>query len=188
MKDLTRTGQRLRIRRSRPDDADATFRWFADPLVTEFLPLAGERILPMENVIAFLAQVSRDDEPRLNVAIELYDGRLIGTASLREIVPEESAEISIVLGERDAWGQGYGREAMQLVLREAFDELKLKSVWLIVREENTRGVRLFSELGFVLEETMHAAVVIRDVPRAKLRMRLSAEAWRLRTSNLPARA
>lgn len=183
MKIVERAGDRVRIRRSRPDDAQATFGWFADPLVTEFLPLAGERILPMASVVEFLEQASRDEHPNLNVGIELLSGGLIGTGSLREIVPEASAEISIVIGEREAWGQGYGAEAMELLLREGFEVLNLKSIWLIVREENVRGVRLFSRLGFHVEETLRAAVVIKGVPRTKLRMRLDASAWRLRSSN-----
>jgi len=180
---VERAGDRVRIRRSRPDDAQATFGWFADRLVTEFLPLAGERILPMASVVEFLEQASRDEHPSLNVGIERLSGGLIGTGSLREIVPETSAEISIVIGERDAWGQGYGAEAMDLLLREGFEELNLKSIWLIVRDENVRGVRLFSRLGFRIEETLHAAVVIKGVPRTKLRMRLDASTWRLRSSN-----
>lgn len=183
MRVVERGSDRVRIRRSRPDDAARTFRWFADPLVTEFLPLAGERILPMASVVEFLEQVSRDEHPSFNVGIELLSGSLIGTGSLREIVPEVSAEISIVIGERHAWGQGYGAEAMELLLAEAFETLNLKSIWLIVRDENVRGVRLFSRLGFQVEETLRAAVVIRGVPRTKLRMRLDAAAWRLRSSN-----
>jgi len=71
--------------------------------VTEFLPLAGERILPMESVVAFLARVSRDEDPTFNIGIELNDGRWIGTGSLREIVTADSAKLSIVIGERDTW-------------------------------------------------------------------------------------
>lgn len=187
MKVVERAGDRVRIRQSRPDDAPAAFRWFADPAVTEFLPLAGERILPMASIVEFLEQVSREDHPSLNVGIELLSGNLIGTGSLRAIVPEVSAEISIVIGERDAWGQGYGTEAMELLLREGFETLNLKWIWLIVRDENVRGVRMFSRLGFHVEETLSAAVVINGIPRTKLRMRLDASAWRLRRRSSPAR-
>jgi len=37
---------------------------------------------------------------------------------------------------------------MSLLIREGFDEPSLKSLWLIARDENARGVRLFSSLGF----------------------------------------
>ncbi|HEY4107014.1 MAG TPA: GNAT family N-acetyltransferase [Polyangiaceae bacterium] len=178
MKDMERLGERLKIRRAQPEEAEARFRWFSDPAVTEFLPLAGERILPLENIVEFLARASRDDDPNLNICIELLSGRLIGCGGLREIVPGESAEVSVVIGERDVWGAGYGREAMQLLLREGFDALKLRAIWLIVREENFRAVRLFSQLGFAVTETLEAAVVVKGIPRTKLRMRLEASEWR----------
>ncbi|HEX3776803.1 MAG TPA: GNAT family N-acetyltransferase [Polyangiaceae bacterium] len=177
MRDIERVAERLKIRRARPEDAEARFRWFSDAAVTEFLPLAGERNLPLESIVEFLAKASREDEPNLNVGIELLSGRQIGCGGLREIVPGESAEVSVVIGERDVWGLGYGREAMGLLLREGFAVLNLKSIWLIVREENVRAVRLFSQLGFVVTETLHAAAVVKGIPRTKLRMQLEASAW-----------
>jgi hypothetical protein len=34
-------GPRFRIRRAQPEDAAASYRWFVDPTVTAYLPLAG---------------------------------------------------------------------------------------------------------------------------------------------------
>jgi RimJ/RimL family protein N-acetyltransferase len=111
--------------------------------VTEYLPLAGERNLPLPEIEEFLAQASRDEDPDLSVGLELLTGRLVGCGGLRAIVPETSAEISVVLGEPDLWGQGYGEEAMRLLLGHAFEQLCVRTVWLIVRVDNARGVRLF---------------------------------------------
>lgn len=182
MREIERTGDRIRIRRSRPTDAETSFRWFADAAVTEFLPLAGERHLPMESIIEFLTKAERDEDPELSVRIELIGGRLIGCGGLRDIVAGESAEVSVVIGERDLWGQGYGREAMDLLIHEAFEVLNLRALWLIVRDENVRGLKLFRQLGFVVTETLVAAAVVKGVPRNKLRMQLAATAWRRRQS------
>src|SRR6478735_220127 len=110
------------MRRAKLEDGEATFRWFSDPSVTEFLPLAGERILPRENILEFLSQACREDDLNLSVGIELISGRLIGCGGLRNILPAESAEISVVIGERDLWGLGYGGEAMRMLLDEGFKE------------------------------------------------------------------
>src|SRR5204863_9690117 len=108
MKDIELLGSRVRIRRARLDDAEASFRWFADAQVTQYLPLAGERILPMEDILEFLRKASRDDAPDVSVGIELLSGRLIGCGGLRNILDGDSAEVSVVIGERDGWGCGYG--------------------------------------------------------------------------------
>ena len=178
MEDIHLLGPRLRVRRARIDEAGARFRWFADPTVTEYLPLAGERILPMANVLAFLELASRDDDPNMSAGIELLSGRLIGCGGLRSIVRGESAEVSVVIGEPDVWGLGYAREAMDLMLQFGFERLHLRTIWLVVRAENTRGVRLFSRLGFAVAETLEAAVIVRGIARSKLRMQLSREPWR----------
>ncbi len=168
-------GDRIRICRPVLADAEARFRWFADPAVTEFLPLAGERIIPMESVVEFLSDAIRDDNPNLGARIALRSGPMIGCGGLREIEPARSAEISVVIGERELWGQGYGQEAMTLLLRYGFQSLDLKNIWLIVRTDNSRGVRLFSRLGFVVTETRTAAAIVGGVPRDKFRMELSRD-------------
>jgi RimJ/RimL family protein N-acetyltransferase len=175
-------GPRIRIRRARIDEAEARYRWFANPMVTKFLPLAGERVLPMDNVLAFLEQASRDDDPNMSVGIELLSGRLIGCGGLRSIVRGESAEVSIVIGEPDVWGLGYGREAMGLLLQFGFERLNLRTIWLVVRTENSRAVSLFDRLGFVAVDTIEAAVIVGGIARSKLRMDLSSESWRARAA------
>jgi RimJ/RimL family protein N-acetyltransferase len=177
LEDIDLLGTRIRVRRARIDEAEARFRWFADRTVTEYLPLAGERILPMASVLAFLEQASRDDDPNLSARIELLDGRLIGCGGLRSIVQGESAEVSVVIGEPDVWGLGYGPEAMGLLLQYGFEQLHLRTIWLVVRTENSRGLRLFTRLGFVVVETLEAAVIVGGVARSKLRMQLSKESW-----------
>ncbi len=178
MEDIHLLGPRVRVRRARTDEAEARFRWFANPAVTEYLPLAGERILPLANVRTFLEQASRDDDPNMSTGIELLSGRLIGCGGLRSIVQGESAEVSVVIGEPDVRGLGYAREAMGLLLQFGFDQLHLRTMWLVVRTENARGVRLFTRLGFAIVEKLEAAVIVGGIARSKLRMQLSRESWR----------
>ena len=178
MEDIELLGPRVRIRRARIADSEASFRWFADAGVTEYLPLAGERVLPMKDILEFLSQASRDDAPNMSVGIELLAGRLIGCGGLRDILHGDSAEVSVVIGERDVWGSGYGREAMQLLLQFGFERLGLRTIWLVVRAENARAVRLFTRLGFVVAETLEGAAIVAGIPRNKFRMLLTREAWR----------
>ena len=162
-------GPRLHIRRAHPNDAAASYRWFANPEVTRFLPLAAKGSLPIESIDAFLARVATSDRPDLAVTIERVDEGPIGCGGFRNF-DGEAAELSLVLGEPSAWGQGLGTEAMQLLLSFAFDPLALRRVWLIVRADNERAVRLFSRMGFVVVETHTAAITVDDIPRDKLRM------------------
>jgi RimJ/RimL family protein N-acetyltransferase len=55
------------------------------------------------------------------------------------------------IGERDAWGQGYGTEALHLALQYAFDELNLHRITLTVIAYNERAIALYERAGFQRE-------------------------------------
>lgn len=55
-------------------------------------------------------------------------------------------------------GRGLGREAAQLLLRIAFDELNLHRLSLRLPEYNLRGLRFAQNLGFTLEARRRQAV------------------------------
>ena len=78
--------------------------------------------------------------------------RLIGTCAFSQLDGENgSALYHITIGEKDAWGQGYGTEATQLMLDHAFGTLGLHRVALFVFEFNERAIRAYRRCGFVVE-------------------------------------
>ncbi|HTM03716.1 MAG TPA: GNAT family N-acetyltransferase, partial [Vicinamibacterales bacterium] len=146
---------------------------FANPDVTEYLPLAGKSVLPLDDIKAYLARVETTDRPDFAVTIELIGQGPIGCGGFRNF-ETDAAELSLVLGEPSLWGQGLGTEAMELLLALAFGPLALKRVWLIVRADNVRAVKLFRRMGLVVVETLTGASLVDGTPRDKLRMELAA--------------
>jgi RimJ/RimL family protein N-acetyltransferase len=169
-------GPRLHIRRARLEDAATSFRWFSNPDVTRYLPLAGTAILPLLDIEQYLARVATTDRPELAVGIDLNSGEPVGCGGFRNF-HEEEAELSLILGEPAQWGQGLGAEAMELLLAFAFGPLKLTRVWLIVRADNTRALSLFQRCGFIVVERQIGVVVVDGTPRDKFRMELRGEVW-----------
>jgi RimJ/RimL family protein N-acetyltransferase len=176
-------GRRVRIRRPRLADAEPSFRWFSNPTVTAYLPLASKGFIPLEDVQKFLATASVTERPALNVTVESIRGDVIGCGGFRNFVEGESAEISLIIGEPQYWGKGLGAEAMSLMIGYGFDTLQLEEIWLVVRADNERGIRLFRKLGFQVKETLENAVVIDGVPRDKLKMSLLKSGWKFLDSN-----
>src|SRR5207245_2612552 len=79
----------------------------------------------------------------------------IGVAGLRDIdFKNRRAEFGISIGDRAAWGQGYGTEATQLIVNYAFGRLNLQRVYLHVLEYNERAVRCYLKVGFRKEGTL----------------------------------
>lgn len=168
-------GERVRLRTPQSQDADRSYKWFADPEVTRYLPLAGKGNLPMDAIREFIARVSTNNGPELAVSIEV-EGEYIGCGGLRNI-NSESAELSIVIGERRYQGRGIAHEAAMLLLDHAFDALGLKTVWLIVRADNQRALKLFERLGFARNQLLRGAVVVDGEPKDKWKMIISREAF-----------
>lgn len=61
------------------------------------------------------------------------------------------AWVGIGLGEREYWGKGYGTDAMRILLRYAFEELNLHRLSLSVFKYNSRAIRSYEKVGFVIE-------------------------------------
>ncbi|HZI86409.1 MAG TPA: GNAT family protein, partial [Pyrinomonadaceae bacterium] len=55
-------------------------------------------------------------------------------------------------------GKGYGKEALRLVKKLAFDELKAHRLWLDVKEHNVRARHLYESEGFVTEGVLRECI------------------------------
>ncbi|MDA8345681.1 MAG: GNAT family protein [Thermaerobacter sp.] len=74
---------------------------------------------------------------------------VVGEADLFDIRRgDRTAELRIGLAPTAYLGKGYGRRALQLLLDYASGHLQLGSVYLRVREANTRAVRCYLAVGF----------------------------------------
>src|SRR5262245_37816334 len=92
-----------------------------------------------------------EPQPRRRFAIEA-EGRFIGTCLLQDIDETSGhAELGIMIGAKDCWGRGYGREAIHLLLDYAFRLANLRRVWLRTHAANERAIRAYRAAGFVEE-------------------------------------
>ncbi len=55
-------------------------------------------------------------------------------------------------------GQGFGRAALRVAKRVAFDDLKAHRFWLDVKQRNARAKAFYDSEGFVVEGTLREAV------------------------------
>ncbi len=168
-------GERLSLRPFGPGDLARTRKWVADPEVSRWILPAWP--LP-SSWDAWLHRVYNSPDA-LHFAIVLRDGRHIGNCSLHSIRwTEKTAELGVVLGEKDCWGHGYGPEAVHLLLRYAFGPLGLSRVVLHVHRENRRAIRAYEKVGFVEVSSAQKSRWFR--PRSDpgiLTMVLQAETW-----------
>ena len=76
----------------------------------------------------------------------------IGTCAFSQLDGDNgSALYHITIGEKDAWGHGFGTEATRLMVDHAFETLGLHRIALNVFEFNERAIRAYLRCGFVVE-------------------------------------
>lgn len=122
-------------------------RWMNDLNVTRTLG-APDRPMTTEREQAWLEDALTSMEPAFTI-YTLEDMRPIGNTSLWNFDTENrTCFFGILIGERDAWGHGYGTETTRLMLQYAFDVLGLQNVTLTVQATNTRGIRAYERAGF----------------------------------------
>ena len=78
-----------------------------------------------------------------------YDGEKVGVCGIKKITKDD-CEYWGYIGVKTMWSKGIGTIAMELIEEKAA-ELKLKSIWLLVLEENVRGRKFYEKLGYTKE-------------------------------------
>lgn len=88
------------------------------------------------------------------------DNRLIGLVGLKDInYVNQTAEFYVIIGERSAWGKGFGTEATKLMLRYGFLELNLNRIQTQDMEDNIGGWRADEKAGFKYEGTLREDIL-----------------------------
>ncbi len=150
MKTVPLIGERIILRPFTKKDLTYIQRWSND---AELRKLIGE-IAPMSKADAEkYYEERRSDETRLWYTIVLKKGnRVIGEAGLlRMFKPWRNTDMTIIIGEKDQRGKGYGKEAGHLLLTYAFRDLGFHRISVGVVGFNKKAIKFWKSLGFKKE-------------------------------------
>lgn len=175
----TLTGELVALRPLTADDVTERYvAWLNDPEINRFLETRHER-QTLDSVSAFVAAVSESADSWLFAICRRPDGAHIGNIKLGPTKPRHSlADVSLFIGERDAQGQGFGREAIALVARFAFETLALQKLSAGFYADNHASLRAFDKVGFRQEGLRRKHYLLDGKPSDIIELGLCADDWR----------
>jgi RimJ/RimL family protein N-acetyltransferase len=154
-------GERVYLRAVKDDDANDSVRWFNDAEVCAgnshyvFPYTRQDAIEYIYNTEDLVLAIITEVEPIINN--EKFH-KHIGNVALQNIHPVyRSADFSIIIGEKDYWGKGYGKEAARLLINHGFSAMNLHRISIATFEHNDPMRRLALSLGFKYEGWRHEA-------------------------------
>lgn len=146
------TGKLVRLRAFEPSDAEALYRWNSDPDVLRWM------VNDYPESLAQLTKRLGEDRPantydKLILCVEtLADRTPIGAVALTDAEPENArAELDVYIGEAAYRNGGYGTDAIRVLCRYGFDQMRLHGISLWVVPENEPARHVYRKLGFVEE-------------------------------------
>jgi len=124
-------------------------------------------------------EATLQDRSMLNFAIRLHDRTLLGFVALHSIEwNNRRATLAIGIGDKANQCNGYGSEAIQLILDYAFNELNLNRVGLDVISNNETAIQCYKKNGFTLEGTAREAVLRNGQKLNLIYMGILEDEWR----------
>lgn len=151
--------ERLRLRAIEPEDLSRLMRWVNDPEVTAHLgsPIS---VFPFSNADEsnWIAELSKSPHSERPMLIEIRSAEDAGEEAVWIPIGDisfhrvdwitRSAELGIMIGEKQYWDKGYGSEAIRLMFTHGFNGLNLHRIFLGVHPDNSRAKHAYEKLGF----------------------------------------
>ena len=139
-------GNGITLRRLERGDLTQIREWLCDPELRVLIGATGA--MSEDDAENWFARVDADPS-RIWYVIVTDDDRVIGEAGLLRLVPEwRTTDMTVIVGEKDQRGKGFGSEAGRLLLDLAFNYLGLHRVAIGVVGFNEAALSFWKKLGF----------------------------------------
>ena len=145
-------GEKINLRSLTLPDADSLYENVKDKEIAEFTTVPHP--YPKDGAKEFIeiTQKQAKDETGYQLGIE-FEGKIIGMISLMSVSKvHKNANLGYWLGKK-FWKRGFTSEAVKLILKFGFIDLKLEKISVTARHPNEASINLIKKIGFVYEGT-----------------------------------
>lgn len=138
-------GDRIYLSPRNIDDYEKFTEWLNDFETTDYIG-RSDGIVTLEGEKEYLEKNSNKSAFAI---VTLENDKIIGTLSLEEInYTNRTATLGIFIGDKDYRNNGYGTEAIRLILDYGFNYLNLNNINLSLMSFNERALRCYEKCGF----------------------------------------
>ncbi|UQZ34421.1 GNAT family N-acetyltransferase [Paenibacillus sp. PK3_47] len=151
------TGDKVYLRPLNGEDAELYYHMFYD---AETRRLTGtQKHITKEGIVRYIDRKADDDSSVLLLIALRENDEAIGDIAIQDMDRNNrTANIRIAIGDSRHQGQGYGREALLLMLDYGFGILNLHRIELEVFSYNKRAMHVYESIGFTREGVRRQAL------------------------------
>jgi UDP-4-amino-4,6-dideoxy-N-acetyl-beta-L-altrosamine N-acetyltransferase len=167
----------LKIRPHLRTDIPLRVKWRNNPLVSFFIEDEPNQKTNLKKETQWFDEYSKNRQKKFFTMC--VDNVPIGFMGLSNIdLTNQNADLFIAIGEDDYRGRGLGKQSLSWLLNYAFHKLKLHKVNLEVIDVNTHAIKVYKELGFVIEGRKREEVFIKGKWISMLEMAIFKKNWK----------
>ena len=139
-------GERIYLSPIHPDDIEIYAKWLNDAKITQFLTIHNSYVT-LGGEKEFVESTQKEEF--VFGIINKETDTLMGNIGLTKFdYKGGTAELGIFIGDEENLGKGYGSEAIKLLVKFGFEELRLHNIMLTVYDFNERAQKAYKKCGF----------------------------------------
>ncbi len=151
-------GDRIYLSPRSTEDYEIFAEWLNDFQVADYIGTSG--IIFSNAAEKEFLETNNNPEATFSI-IDLTNDKMIGSVSIEQIDHlNRKGTLGIFIGDKDYRDNGYGTEAIKLILEYGFKYLNLKNINLTVKSFNKRAIRCYEKCGFKMAGTRRQAVYV----------------------------
>ena len=150
-------GERIYLSPISMENIDIFMRWINDPEIAETTGFYS-RVISLIQETEMLESLAK--EGNIFSIVTYKDDTVIGNCSFfgtDEV--NRTAEIGIMIGEKEYQNKGYGTEAINLLLKFGFENRNYNNIYLHVMSFNERAIACYEKVGFKPQGVRREAVI-----------------------------
>lgn len=147
-----------------------TFEWVSDPVFRQLFLMQGAPDL--EAHYEYFHKILSDESQRPFAIV--IDERHAGNCGLKNIdLNQMTAELWMYIGSSELRGKGFGRAALDLLLKQGFESMQLSVIYLHVAKANSAARHLYESVGFQVAEITRPEWIVHGDTVMKMELRRS---------------